>query len=393
MPQIKESINKYGEITYFFNYYKGINPITNKASHTTYRGFTSKRDASAHIKKLDFQKLNGTIFNKEIAFAASEKVTYQNVYDKWVNLYKETVQSSTFDKTLTIFKNHILPTLGDFEINKVSLDDCQSFINSLAKHYKSYRKAFNYASLVFDYAEARDLVTKNPMKHVIIPKQKVLIESKEQLLFKDNYYEKDELFHFLKCAKEHKSNNQFMKYIFFTLIAFSGLRKGEALALNWGDINFKDKYLSVTKAVSYSKEEKLHLSDPKNKKSRLVSLDDKTLAILKQWQDMQQKLLYLETNRDEQLLFMNSSNQLLNPNKAQQWINTIQETFNLKRVSTHGLRHSHCAYCFKVGMSPREVKDRLGHSDMNITMNIYDFVNNDARMLAVDKINRDKEIK
>lgn len=395
MPTPQKYTNKDGEITFFIRYYKGINPITNKPVHTTYRGFKSKRDANAYIKKLDFQKMNGTIFDEEISLAESETVTYKDVYGNWIKVYKETVQASTFDKTVTIFKNHILPSLGDSEINKVSLDDCQSFINSLAKGYKSYRKAFNYASLVFDFAEARDVITKNPMNHVIIPKPKVVIESKEQLLFKDNYYEKDELYHFLECAKEHKSNNSFMKYTFFTLIAFSGLRKGEAFALNWGDINFKEKYLSVTKAVAYSKEDKLYLTDPKNKKSRLISLDDETLSILKQWKDMQQNILQLnlESNNEEQLLFMNSSNKLIDPNTAQRWINAIQKKFNLKHVTTHGLRHSHCAYCFKIGMSPREVKDRLGHKDMNVTMNIYDFVNNDARLLAVNKINRDKDNK
>ena len=350
--------------------------------------------AAAHIKKLDYQKLNGTIFNEEIALHESKTVTFQDVYDNWVKVYKDSVQSSTYDKTVTIFKIHILPKFGHLEVDKISLDYCQSFISELAKDYQSYRKAFNYASLVFDFAEARGLIIKNPMKHVIIPKATVNIESEEELLFKGNYYDKEELIYFLKCAKNHNSKNQFMKYTFFTLLSYSGLRKGEAFALKWKDINFSKKYLSVTKAVSNSKEKKLHLSIPKNKKSRLVSLDDGTLAILKEWQIIQKALLSSlnqEKEMDEQLIFMNSKNELLHPTKAQQWIKDIQKTFNLKEVSPHGLRHSHCTYCFEIGMSPRDVKNRLGHSDINITMNVYDFTDNQARMRAVDKINKDKE--
>lgn len=53
---------------------------------------------------------------------------------------------------------------------------------------------------------------------------------------------------------------------------------------------------------------------------------------------------------------------------------SIQEKYNLKRVTTHGLRHTHCSLLFEAGVPIERVQDRLGHSDIQTTMNIYTHV-------------------
>ncbi|OCS85658.1 site-specific integrase [Caryophanon tenue] len=86
-------------------------------------------------------------------------------------------------------------------------------------------------------------------------------EDEEEL----NFYTKEELLHFLKCMEEE---NNFKAYTLFRILAFSGMRKGEALALTWEDINFKDCEIRINKALSRGKDNRLYVKTTKTKSSR-----------------------------------------------------------------------------------------------------------------------------
>ena len=71
-------------------------------------------------------------------------------------------------------------------------------------------------------------------------------------------------------------------------------------------------------------------------------------------------------------------NKLMHPSKTSTWIRNVQKKNNLREISTHGLRHTHCSLLFEANVSIQDVQDRLGHKDVQTTMNIYTHVTQNA---------------
>lgn len=203
---------------------------------------------------------------------------------------------------------------------------------------------------------------------------------------KKNYYTKEELLLFLETLRS--LDNQ-KAYTLFYLLSFSGMRKGEALALNWKDIDFKNKTVSINKALTRGYESKLYVDTPKNKQSfRTISLDDSTIKVLKEWKINQK--IELESNgfivENSQLIFSNSNNTLMNPQSTRKHIlQVLKKNKELKYITTHGFRHTHCSLLFEAGASIKEVQERLGHSDVKTTMNIYTHVSKQIKVETANK--------
>src|SRR5699024_5575503 len=119
---IKSYQLKNKEKRYMFQIYVGVNPLTGKEIRTTRRGFKTKKEASLALARLRIEIDNGD-------YSSNKKPeTYQEIYELWVKHYENTVEESTFVKTTRLFKNHILPALSLYKIDKMNVDICQSHV-------------------------------------------------------------------------------------------------------------------------------------------------------------------------------------------------------------------------------------------------------------------------
>lgn len=94
--------------------------------------------------------------------------------------------------------------------------------------------------------------------------------------------------------------------------------------------------------------------------------------------------LGFNTTKKSQLIFSNQYNELTQLGKNRKWFLEVQNKYSLKKITTHGLRHTHCSLLFESSTSENTVKiqdvqDRLGHSDIQTTMNIYNHVTEKAK--------------
>lgn len=376
---IKSYKLKNGETRYQFPAYLGIDPLTGKQKRTMKRGFKTRKEAELALARIKLDVANGT-------YKQERAETYQELYDLWVVQYENTVEESTFVKTTGIFKNHILPSMGAYKIEKITIDICQKHVNEWAGKLKKFRTVKSYAAKVLDFAIKRGFIETNPFIHVEAPvkvtKKRILEDDSEEA---ENFYTREQLIHFLNCL-EQESN--FKAYALFRLLAFSGMRKGEALALTWNDLNFTTNELRINKALSRGKNNQLYVKTTKTGVARTIKMDDKTMAIMKEWKKKQKQdylVLGFNTMQPKQLVFSNEVNEYLQPTKTRKWILHVQEKYKLGTITTHGLRHTHCSLLFEAGASLKEVQDRLGHSDVQTTMNIYTHVTKKAKEEAIQK--------
>ena len=84
-------------------------------------------------------------------------------------------------------------------------------------------------------------------------------------------------------------------------------------------------------------------------------------------------------------MFSNTNNDYIQPVQVQKWMYSVQKKHLLEKITPHGLRHTHCSLLFEAGASLKEVQDRLEHSDVKTTMDIYTHVTKKAQEGAIQK--------
>ena len=372
---IKEYTTPKGEKRYKFLIYVGKDENTGHTIQIKKQGFKSKDEAlEAYLNyKLKIVKGEYEPLNKK-------KLTFKQLFESWDKVYKPTVKESTYAVTMRYFNNHILSALGNIYIEKITVAECQKAVNEWfeeAPH--TFDRFIHYASKVFKYGIDMELLTSNPMEKVIKPKLK---ERPQQY---QEFYDKDELNKFLSCAK--KCN--FRYFVYFRLLAYTGMRKGESLALKWSDIDFETNTISITRNVTTGLNNRPYISNGKTANSvRRIPVDSETMNYLKEWRYCQQKDMlkkgfnFLDADN---YIFPTINNGITSLSKPRQWNKSICDKFGLRRIKIHGFRHTHASLCYSAGLNAKEIQKRLGHADSKTTMNVYTHVMKNDEKKAVKK--------
>lgn len=377
MATFKQYELKNGEKKWLFQSYLGTDPVTGKEIRTTRRGYRTKKEAQLEEKRLQVEVLEGGGLNKVNA------TTFEEVYLLWFEQYKNTVKESSLFKTKELFERFILKEYGQLKLEKITVKHCQKTINHWFKQTKKYKLLNNYTSNVLDYAISMEIIKDNPARKISIPRKKDLIIDDTNT---KKFYDKSELKLFFELLSK-KTTVQ--PLVFFRVLAFSGIRKGEALALTWADINFNDNTLRINKTLSVGLNNQPIVLTPKTKKSaRTISLDDRTLNILKNWKHEQRKILLKQgynTINTSQLVFTSKNNTHLSVSIPARWLKSTVKNSDLAPITVHGFRHTHCSLLFEAGASIQEVQERLGHSDIKTTMDIYTHVTKNKKEETASK--------
>lgn len=284
------------------------------------------------------------------------------------------------------FNRRILPVFGPYKMKDISRSHCQKAINAWALELKTFKDYKIQANPVFRYAMKMDIIKRNPMDYVTLPKLKHEMEYNAELEEKKHYYTREELRSFLEMIQEDD-----MAYTMFRLLAFTGARKGELYALHWSDVDFHHKSISLKKTLIHTSGKK-QLQTSKTKASRrVVSVDDETLAILRKWRSKQiQRYLTLKIaapfqSDDKQPIFTVYNHlkhemdycRLAYLNEKLKRI--YQKNPGLSQINIHAFRHTHASLLFAAGASIKDVQSRLGHTDIKTTMDIYTHVTDEAK--------------
>ena len=346
--EIKSYKKKNGDTAYGFTVY--IGKENGKSKYARKRGFETKGKARAALLQLQNDLENEEEIRKE--------TTVKEISEKWLEEYSETVQDSTFIKTSRNFKNHIYPALGDKKIGSITPLQMQEQVNEWSRKLVYGRKLKGLMNNVFKYAIRHGYIDSNPVDSVVATARKK-VDSKS------DFYTKDELKKFMKLVTKTKDLE---KLVLFRLLAFTGARKGEILALEWKDWN--DNTLDINKAVTrgFTGEE---IGSTKTVSSkRLISLDQTTQKILKKWR---------KKNPNARYIFENEFKKPIPSTLPRKWLLGILKDSKLRPIKIHGFRHTHASLCFEAGMTLKQVQYRLGHSDLKTTMNVYTHITTQAK--------------
>lgn len=374
---IKKYTTKNGETRYLFQTYLGIDPATGKERRTTRRGFKTMKEAKQAERNLllDVEE-NGLPSNQSDGF---QDPTFEELASLWLENYKTTVKPSTFENVKSKVEKMTEEHFDGLKLKKITVAYCQKVVIELSKTYVLYNHYLSVINRIFKYAVLMDILDSNPFDKVIKPKSR-------QTQRKGNFLTKEELREFLKLAQTAT-----LSYFFplVHLMSYTGLRQGEALALKWSDIDFENKKITVDKTATRIKE-KQTLQTPKTKNSkRVISIDPTTLSILKSWKKNQIKIYFKNGKHfegDENFIFTNQRGEWVHIHNFIRYFKRFIADHKIKPITPHGLRHTHASLLFSAGVEPKNISDRLGHSTVQITLDLYTHITEEQRADTVDKL-------
>lgn len=347
----KDPIKKANNGTYYFRANLGYDAVTGKQIQKYRSGFSTKKEARAEYSKLILAAEEGLAMEKK---QPSFKQFIEEIYLPW---YKTQVKESTYKNRLNTIEKHF-KFFYRKKVNEIEPIHVQTWQLKLAKDYSPnyVRIIQGMLSLAFDRAIILGLAKKNPARMVgNIKSKKVKVDfwTLEEfqkvisLLYKGDYYE-----HYL--------------FICFWLLFTTGLRIGEAAALQWEDIDFESGIISVTKTLYYKSMNEYKFVDPKTSASiRTVVIDEDTIRELKNWMEVQKKVL-----KDCNFV-LSYSGIPTSKHTLPRALEKLAGLAGVHRIKIHALRHSHVALLISMGVNPLIVKDRLGHEKIQTTLGTY----------------------
>ena len=376
MATFKQYEKKDGTKAWLFQAYLGVDSLTGKEVRTTRRNFKSKKEAQLALSRLQLDyETNG--------LSKGSKETFKEVYELWLDTYKTTVKEVTLIKTEIKFKKWLLPIYGNMRMNEVTTKNAQRIVNQWAQETDQYRILHSSASRIFKYAINLGIIQNNPLANVMMP-QRPKTEEKDAHV---KVYTKEQLNKLFDYVNHRPAtyNDDFNKTLLRFLV-YSGCRISEALALNWSDIDFKENTVKINKTISDVKNG-VSITKPKTDKSiGTLPMDAQTMATLKRWQ-INQRVYMLELGvTNPTMLFCNIHKKIVTHNTFYVRMQRISKNADIPFLGSHVTRHTHASLLLDAGANMKEVQERLRHSSITITMDIYGHLSKETKLNTVEKL-------
>lgn len=421
MAGIRERNGSY-QITVSCGYDIKGKKLLETTTYTPDPGLTPKKREKAvqeFAQQFETKVKNGHILS-------GSKTTLKNFAERWINEYATlNLQPGTVVKYQEELRDKILPELGHLKLSELKPHRVNAFFASLTKEgarkdgksggysKASIMKTRNVLSSMLRTAVQWEIIERNPCDKVRLQsvgaEEKVTFFTPEQAAIFLNYIEKPYTIH---VGGHKRVDDTGLPYtvgdytttkhipeqvrILFLLAIYSGLRKGELLALQWSDIIFETDTIQVSKAVTIV-DGKAVCKAPKTRTSR------RTVSIP---HSLTERLIGLKESQDEfrsqvgdywqgdNWIFTQDNGKMMNYSTPYQALQDTITRYNqdktpeqqLPRIPFHGLRHTSATLLIAGHQDLKTVSKRLGHAQTSTTMNIYAHALQESDRKAVDAL-------
>jgi integrase len=335
--------------------------------------------------------------------AAPANITMEQVGRLWLDSID--LAASTFAGYSKNLRNHVFPYLGNRSVKEISAQDLSLLYKQLGKTGRkdsknkggklkanTIIKVHGNVIQILEFARLHGHIEVNVADSGLVQvpsSNRIKTEAEEVEVW--SVQDMRRVFDWNESVDKDDLN------CMWRVIGTTGIRRGEAVAIMWKDINFETRMLSVRRAADSAKSK---VTKPtKTYRNRHIRLTVSTIEYLKRFRE-QRALLGVAYVAPNAFVFGTNDNELRSPNDVtRRWskmVRRAQQAFGnseLSWVTLKGLRHSHATHLLEGGVQPKLVQERLGHSNIQTTMNIYSHVTPTVEGDAVERLEQMWEAK
>lgn len=289
--------------------------------------------------------------------------------DEWLQIQAARLKPSTHRGYRDIIDKRVLPHLGDVRLSELTGGHVARLYATLREtggrdgqglSERSLKHTHTCLGKALEDAARRRLIARNPVRDVEPPRPR----NAEMKV-----WTADELRGFLADTATDRL------YAAWYLAAMTGLRRGELLGLRWEDIDLEAGVVSVRRArvaAGYD----VHEGEPKSGRARTVDIDDATVLVLRQHRRRQitEREVFGLHEVGSGPVFTREDGSPLHPQTLAWYFEKAVKRSGVPAIRFHDLRHTHATLALKAGVHPKVVQERLGHSSISITLDLYSHV-------------------
>lgn len=315
---------------------------------------------------------------------ASSRLTVLELFEQYEEYHSHETRKTSHDSTVRNLRYRVLPTMADYRLDRLSQPVLAQWKNDIAATDLSIvtkRNAYAAFVAMLNYAVKMDYLTKNPLVALGNFKAPEAVEKPAEKL---HYYTSEQFCKYISVAKEKaKTVTDWGYYVFFSIAFYTGARKGEINALKWSDID--GNILHIRRSIA----QKLKGGDvetpPKNKSSyRDLQIPEPLMKILAEHKQRQQKA---SKNFSDDFRICGGE-QPLRDTSIENHNKIYSTAAGLPHIRIHDFRHTHASLLANESINVQEIARRLGHSDVQMTWNIYSHLYPREEERAVEILNQ-----
>lgn len=331
---------------YRYRYYDALGKRREKSK----QGFKTEKEAYRALLEVKASVINGDVKHVE-----NSNLTVSEWLDIWFETHKNDWKVTSQKQRENAIKLQMKPLLGKYKLAELDKTTYKRvFINELLKEYEpsTVRLFHRLFKIAVNAAVDNEIIPRNRFNKITIPVEAV----------SDNFLTAEELNKFLAAAKQIEN---ITNYTLILLLAYTGVRKGEALGLTWNNVDFENKTITIERT-----RDKNGARTPKTKNSyRTIRVDDKLinqLTIYRTW-CKETMLTFGKHRTDDDYIFISyQTGTPTGENTLKYCFKRIINKAGLKSITPHGLRHTHATILIGKKQPVNVVAERLGNTPQMI---------------------------
>lgn len=285
----------------------------------------------------------------------NDRLTVGEWLDTWYEINHRKWKISTSTQREMIIRVDIKPLLGHYKLQQLDkLTYEREFIANLEGRYSpgTVRLRHSIFKIAINAAVENELIPRNRFTKV------KLTEPDEYNNENFNFLSPEQLVTFLDDAKKHEN---ITNYSLLLTVAYTGIRRGEALGLQWQNVNFSNNTIIIER----TRDDK-GVRSPKTKNSyRTILVDNIVMKQLEVYQKWCKALLFSCGKKltDKSFVFLSENSfEPLSAERTKRIVDRITKRTSLPKITLHGLRHTHCTILLNRGMNVKVISERLGNT-------------------------------